>query len=313
MSEDLITIIIPVYNVKDELRRCVASVDAQTYSNLQVVLVDDGSTDGSGGLCDDVAADRPNFIVVHKANGGLSSARNAGLECAAGDWLMFLDSDDAIMPTACEDLLLCARRCDADIVVGDALREVGGEAEEMSHSALKPCIPYARAAFIEEAIKANQFYAPVWFSLFKRSLFEDNGLRFAEGLLHEDMEMQPRLFLAAQTVACSGKVFYRYIDRKSSIMNASKAHARKGAMTLIYTQWKSAFDSIEDNELRAALYGHLAKCYLHTVRELDCGSLGIAGIDSRFLFEAGLDAREKLKAVLYAVNPKLLAVVGGRE
>lgn len=313
VSEDLITIIIPVYNVVDELPRCIASVDAQTYGNLQVVLVDDGSTDGSRALCDDIAATRANFTVVHKINGGLSSARNAGLNHATGDWLMFLDSDDTIAPTACEDLLECARRCDADIVVGDAIHEIGDEVEEMNHTGLKPCVPYVAAAFIEEAIRAHQFYAPVCFCFFKRSLFVDNDLRFAEGLLHEDMEMQPRVFLAAHTVACSGKAFYHYIDRSDSIMNSSKVLARKDAMTSIYAQWKRMFDSIEDKELRTALNGHLAKCYLHTVRTLGCGSLGIKGVDSRFLFRVGLDSKEKLKAILYAINPKLLAVVGGRN
>ena len=312
MSEGLVTIIIPVYNVSDELPRCIASVDAQTYGNLQMVLVDDGSTDGSGELCDAIAATHSNCVVVHKPNGGLSSARNAGLDRAKGEWLMFLDSDDAIFPTACEDLLSTARECGADIVVGDAVHELENATEEMSHSALEPCKAYTNAAFIEKSIKSHQFYAPACFNFIRRSLFVENGLRFAEGLLHEDMEMQPRLFLVARTVACTGKVFYRYIDRSSSIMNASKVLARRDAMKSIYSQWKTMFDAVDDSELRQCLYGHLAKCYLHTVRELDCGSLEIEGVDARFLFRSGLDAKEKLKAILYAVTPKLLVVVGGR-
>ena len=96
-------------------------------------------------------------------------------------------------------------------------------------------------------------------------------------------------------------------------MNGSKMAARRDAMRLIYGQWKSSFDSIGDSELKRCLYGHLAKCYLHTVRELDCGSLNIQGIDGLFLLRSGLNLKEKVKALMYVVNPKLLVLIGGRR
>lgn len=313
MNRGTISIIIPVYNVAKELIRCIGSVDSQSYKEIQVVLVDDGSTDGSGDLCDELASDRPELVVVHKTNGGLSSARNAGLNVAKGDWIMYLDSDDALMPDACEGLIRTAWKFDPDIVVGDAVREISEEREEMRHSSLKRDSLYTNKDFIIEAIKSHEFYAPACFNMYKRQFLESNNLVFAEGLLHEDMEMQPRVFLAAQTVAYTGVVFYRYIDRSTSIMNASKDSVREMSMQSIYAQWKRQFDSVDDEILRQYLYGHLAKCYLKTVRDLKCESLNIEGIDGRFLFTSGLNLKEKLKALLYITSPKAFSAMGGGE
>ena len=292
--------------------RCIESVNAQTYDNLQIILVDDGSTDGSGTLCDNFAQGRSNYLVIHKTNGGLSSARNAGLEVAKGDWVLFLDSDDALIPTACNDLIGVANKCNVDLVVGDAVHEIGDRTVELRHTALKPCVAYSNSSFMEIAIAHQQFYAPAWFNLYSRRFLESHNLMFKEGLLHEDMEMQPRVFLSARSIACSGKIFYRYIDRPNSIMNASKITARREAMTKIYSQWKSQFDSVSDERLRTYLYGHLAKCYLYTVRTLEGKPLKVNGVDGRFLFKSGLNAKEQMKALLYVISPKLLPLIGGK-
>lgn len=310
IANDLISIVVPVYNVVDELERCVESMLLQTYANIEVILVDDGSTDGSGALCDELMARDSRIRVLHKKNGGLSSARNAGMSVASGKWLMFVDSDDAIMPDSCEGLLAAAACCEPDIVVGDAVHEFGGATERMLHSSCEPMCPIPSADYIKKTVPSGEFYAPSCFNMYRRSFIEGNGLFFSEGLLHEDMEMQPRVFLAATTVICTGKVFYRYIDRETSIMNASKVTARRNAMQHIYAQWKRSFDSVEDVRLRKCLYGHLSRCYLHTVRELDCGSLCIEGISGKFLFDSGLTVKDKLKAILYMVHPKFLVLMG---
>ena len=308
-----ISIIVPVFNVLNEINRCVESILSQSFRDIEVILVDDGSTDGSGSACDEFALEDARIKVIHKENGGLSSARNAGMACATGAWLMFVDSDDALMPNAFEKFMTAAAIGAPDIIVGDAIRETQTSVEPMLHSSCKPMVPTSNVDFIETAIINNEFFAPSWMNMYRRRLFVANNLLFAEGLLHEDMEMQPRVFLAAKSVICIGQVFYRYIDRAGSIMNGSKMAARRDAMRLIYGQWKSSFDSIGDSELKRCLYGHLAKCYLHTVRELDCGSLNIQGIDGLFLLRSGLNLKEKVKALMYVVNPKLLVLIGGRR
>lgn len=313
LNNATISIVVPVYNVIGELERCVSSIVSQTYANIEVILVDDGSTDGSGDLCEVLAKQDERMRVIHKENGGLSSARNAGMKVAAGEWLMFVDSDDAILADACEGLYEIADELNPDIVIGDALRETESGGERICHDALAYRQVYRAEEYVKIAIVHEQFYAPSCFNMYKRAFMETNNLQFVDGLLHEDMEIQPRVFLAAETVAYTGKIFYRYIDRESSIMNASGNGRRADAMRLIYGLWKIRFDKIADKELKELLYAHLAKCYLHTIRTLKCRSLEIDGIDSWFLIKFGLNLKEKAKALLYAVSPNLFISIGGQK
>ena len=114
----MISVIVPVYNVESYLARCVDSILTQTYQNLEVILVDDGSKDNSGVICDDYARRDSRVNVIHKENGGLSSARNAGIEAAGGEYLAFVDSDDWIEPDAYERLLSAMQKHAAKLVVG---------------------------------------------------------------------------------------------------------------------------------------------------------------------------------------------------
>ena len=118
---DLVSVIIPVYNVRDYLERCLKSVLSQTYENLEVIVVDNGSTDGSGEICDAFASEDSRVKVIHLENPDVSWARNAGLDSASGDWIMFVDSDDFIHRQAVE-LLLSAVGGENDIVMGDFRR-----------------------------------------------------------------------------------------------------------------------------------------------------------------------------------------------
>lgn len=310
-GKGLISIVIPVYNVEGEFTRCLDSVLGQTYGNLEVILVDDGSTDGSGLLCDEAASRDGRVKVIHKENGGLSSARNTGLRTATGDWLLYVDSDDAIMPDACEALLDTGRKSKADLVMGDAVHETSDGKEAMSHDCLEPGTLYTARDGIIKLIKNHEFYAPACFNMYKPFLLKKNNLFFAEGILHEDMEMQPRLFLSMASIAYSGRTFYRYIDRSTSIMNASDAARRRRDLSRIYASWKTCFDSVGDPDLQRALYGYLCKCYLHSCLELGPIDLGSNGINSSFLFRYGLDVKEKAKAMVYGLSPRLWAKMGG--
>ena len=119
METELIRVIVPVYNVERYLRRCVDSILHQTYQDLEVLLVDDGSTDASGAICDEYAAQEERVTAVHQKNRGLSAARNAGLERAQGTYLCFVDSDDYIEPEMFEELLLIAMDTGADLTLCD--------------------------------------------------------------------------------------------------------------------------------------------------------------------------------------------------
>lgn len=311
-DSNTISIVVPVYNVRNEIGRCLESIRQQSYDDLEVILVDDGSTDGSSQLCDEYASKDSRFSVIHKTNGGLSSARNAGLRVATGEWLLYVDSDDAIMPDACEGFMEAARKSHAEIILGDAVHETLEGQELMLHDCLEPMQDFDAKTVIIKLIEKHQFYAPAWLNLYKTVNLKHNNLFFAEGILHEDMEMQPRLFLSAHNISYTGKVFYRYIDRSTSIMNASKASERMSALRSIYRDWKRCFDAVVDADLRKALYGHLAKCYLHSCCELGDIDLREEGITLRFLFNNGLNVKERAKALVYGVAPSLWTKIGGR-
>lgn len=305
-----ISIIVPVYNVEHELSRCVDSILNQSYSNIEVILVDDGSTDRCPSICDAFVMKDRRVRVIHKPNGGLSSARNAGLREASGEWILYVDSDDYILNDSCERLIAVGAKYDCDIVSADAIREFNGGREYMVHGSLAEGKCYPSRDFIIKTVKPCEWYAPAWLNLYKRSFLIENNLFFVEGLLHEDMEMQPRVFLAAKTVAYCAYPFYRYVDRASSIMNASKVDERVTAMEWIYSNWKSKFEAIEDGELARALNGHLAKCYLHSCCEFG-HVLTVAGITNVYLLNSSLNAKEFIKAIFFAIVPSIYIKVGG--
>lgn len=305
-----ISIIVPVYNVEHELSRCVDSILNQSYTNIEVILVDDGSTDRCPSICDAFVMKDRRVRVIHKPNGGLSSARNAGLREASGEWILYVDSDDYILNDSCERLIAVGAKYDCDIVSADAIREFNGGREYMVHGSLADGKCYPSRDFIIKTVKPCEWYAPAWLNLYKRSFLIENNLFFVEGLLHEDMEMQPRVFLAAKTVAYCAYPFYRYVDRASSIMNASKVDERVTAMEWIYSNWKSKFEAIEDGELARALNGHLAKCYLHSCCEFG-HVLTVAGITNVYLLNSSLNAKELIKAIFFAIVPSIYIKVGG--
>lgn len=301
----LVSIIIPVYKVEDVLQRCVDSVLSQSITDIEVILVDDGSPDGCPRMCDRYAEVDKRVHIVHKENGGLSDARNHGLDIATGDYVMFVDSDDYIEWDSCERFLEVMEETGVDIVLGD-WRVSPGKDKPDHYSSLVEGKAYATKDFILRALGAGEWYPCSCFMFCKRSLFEEHGLRFAVGLLHEDMEMQPRVFLAAKRIACVKYKFYNYIKRPGSIMKSSNGDRRASSMREILSRWKIQFDGLSDGELQAALYGYLSKCLLHTCRELHLrNGLDVPGVDKRFLIKTGVNLKEKAKACIYAVSPHL--------
>lgn len=131
MTNPKISIIIPVYNVEPYLRRCLNSIIGQTYKNLEIILVDDGSTDGSGVICDEYRKKDPRFIVIHQENGGVSSARNAGLNAATGEWIGFVDGDDWVEPDMYAYLLELVERNGADVAQCGLFFDEGAVSIEM--------------------------------------------------------------------------------------------------------------------------------------------------------------------------------------
>lgn len=204
-----ISVIIPVYNVKQYLERCVESVIAQTYKELEIILVDDGSTDGSADICDNYGKKDNRIVVVHKSNGGLSSARNAGMNIATGLFFAFLDSDDYLYEDNIEHQIDLIRKENADVVC-TAYRDAVRTYYETKEIHTMTGREAAKRMFIRDGVDSN---SPC--KLYRASLFSD--IRFPEGRLYENVPVTYKVLLKAETVVVSGKVGYYIESRDNSI------------------------------------------------------------------------------------------------
>ncbi len=301
----MISIIVPIFNVEKELPRCIESIINQTYDDLEIVLVNDGSTDESQKICEEYA-DRDNRIrLINKANGGLSDARNYGIEHSIGEYLMLVDADDYIEKDACEKLIEGFCNDSIDFVVG-ALREIrsGGTKYQKRTGIIAGRIYNARD-FIIESINKNEWYAPAVLNLYKRKFIDKNGLRFAKGRFFEDLEMLPRLYLNANKICYIDYYFYNYIKRDNSITTSVNTPQKTEDAIQNYIEWKRLFDSVEDVELRDCLYGYLLKCYLKSCRSFRVTKWVIPGVSYEFAKKYSLNYKEKCKAFIFNHFPRI--------
>ena len=214
-----ISVIVPVYNVEDYLEKCVNSILNQTYSNFELILIDDGSKDESGRLCDILATRDNRIVTVHKKNGGLSSARNAGLKVCKGDYITFVDSDDMIAPNALELMLKHAEEHNAEVVVSEKITPFNDNNLLPKEAAVANHKIYDGISATKEILCKNTRWE-AWGHLFKSSLW--NNTRFPEGLLYEDLATTPFVFSRANKVCIIDTSIYYYFLRPGSIMRPTE-------------------------------------------------------------------------------------------
>ncbi len=212
MNTNKISIIIPVYNVKKYLSKCIDSVINQSYENLQIILVDDGSTDGSEQICDDYKKKDKRVEVIHQTNRGLSAARNVGLDMATGNWVAFLDSDDWIDADMYETLLSVALEKKAEIV--SCLSEDFIEEQLITASERKnfEVVEFGYNEIIRELVTQKAIKFEVWNKLWKRTLIGDT--RFVEGQISEDIYFDRLLFNKAQKIYHINWVMHHYLTQR---------------------------------------------------------------------------------------------------
>lgn len=213
-----LSIIIPVYNVEQYLQNCVQSVLTQTYQDLQVILVNDGSTDSSGILCDQLAQQDSRIQVVHKVNGGLSDARNAGLKVATGDYVAFLDSDDVYLQAdGLAQLMAVAQAEQPDVLLFQAVdiyphRQSARKAYDTDYLATHTSIEV-----FHQLVRTQSFNMSACFQLIRRDLLEQHQIYFEKGLLSEDVDWSLRLWRSVNKVRAINLPLYGYQHRDGSI------------------------------------------------------------------------------------------------
>lgn len=207
----LISVIVPVYKVEDYLDECVTSVREQSYRDLQIILVDDGSPDRCGAMCDRYAAEDPRIRVIHKSNGGLSDARNAGMAIAEGQYWCFVDSDDRMDLRALEILVAEACKTRADIVVAQPRPFIDG-------TVCEPIELSGMSETVDQATAMRRFVSQdwgAWGKLYRREVHE--GILFPVGKIHEDEAIMLQILDRCDTVSILPDKLYDYRKRANSI------------------------------------------------------------------------------------------------
>lgn len=212
----MISVIVPVYNVEAYLCRCVDSLLQQTVTDTEIILVDDGSTDHCGELCDRYARQDPRVTVIHKSNGGLSDARNAGLSVAKGAYVAFVDSDDWVSEQFLQRLLEGLRHTDSDICECGIYHTEGTAAKAPASPTDAECFDTASA--MEQLLRNGTFRQHVWNKLYRREVIGD--IRFPVGKTNEDEFWTYQVFGRAGKVCRIEDILYNYFQRPGSIMNA---------------------------------------------------------------------------------------------
>ncbi len=216
-----VSVIVPVYNVEPYLHRCVDSLTGQTLTDIEIILVDDGSTDGCGRICDEYAAADPRVRVVHQENVGLSEARNAGIDRARADYLMFVDSDDWVEPDFCRIPFELAVKQRADLVIFQFRKRRNGKELRRHYSIAEG--PKTQEEALDIILRGAAMTA--WNKLYHRDLFRKN--RYPKGRVYEDAFLTPVLVHEARHIFYSSAVLYNLEYREGSITTVlSDSHAR---------------------------------------------------------------------------------------
>lgn len=259
---ELVSVIIPIYNVEKYLKRCLDSIKEQEYSDIEVILVDDGSLDSSGKICDEYAVGDDRFMVIHKNNGGLSDARNVGMKKASGKYIFFLDADDWVSKDCIKKLYQYLKEKELDIVAGGiSISYSDGRCEQ--YTEYGDTVYSCKDALYDMGTK-KKICVMSWNKLYKRSLLDD--IYFPVGKINEDEFVTYKIILRANRIGFLDSNTYFYYQREKSISNSAKMFLKTDALEafeerIITYKKNNYFDLIETTEYARLMYIYNAmKC-----------------------------------------------------
>lgn len=305
MKDYLVSIIVPIYNVEQYLDDCINSIINQTYKKIEIILIDDGSTDNSRLICNKFYKLDSRIKIITKENGGLSSARNSGILECTGEYIFFVDSDDTIELNTIEKFISYLDG-DEDIVAGNGIR-INQDNEEYKIIKTNLKGVFTGIEYITKRIKSNTYNPAVWLNLYSSKLIKDNNFLFKEGRLHEDEEWTPKVFIKANKVKYLDSINYNYKIRDNSISNCK--NKTKNALHILKTcnELESYFkENVKDINLRTILNSHLAYIYLGAIY---LGKLYRNEYRKEykkiFVIKYARGKKDRIKAALFAINTRL--------
>ena len=274
MDKPLISVIVPVYNVEKYLPRCIESIIGQTYKNLEIILVDDGSTDFCGKICDEYAACDDRIKVIHKQNGGQGEARNYGMDIMTGEYVGFVDGDDWISPRMYEDMLKFltenkadAAECAFDMVYGES---EGIEPEDAETELLS----FDRRCAVKELLREKLFHNTVPNKFFRKDVI--GSVRFEPGKIHEDILWPYLIFARSDKVIYVGAAYYHYFQREGSTVHQKYSRRKFDALDAAKARADCIKTDFPDLYV-SALDSYIHECFFHyqwICREKECDPNG---------------------------------------
>lgn len=264
----LISIVVPIYNVEQYLQKCVDSLINQTYKNLEIILVDDGSPDNCPKICDEYAKQDSRIKVIHKENGGLSDARNSGMNIATGEYISFIDSDDWIKSEMIEDMYNRMIEDNSDLVSSGVLWVDEDGVEIRNATVSENCVLNTEQA-MTELINDGKLKQHVWNKLYKADLIKN--IPFDKGKYHEDVFWSYKVIGEAERISIEKNSYYFYVQRSESIMGEKYSAKRLDAldaMELRCEYMKERFPKLYNN----ALTVYIGSCMYHLQLALIAGT-----------------------------------------
>lgn len=307
MNEAKVSVIVPIYNIENYIEPCVRSILSQELDGVEILLIDDGGSDRSGELCDRLAERHTSISVYHKENGGLSDARNYGLERARGKYVMFVDGDDRLLPGALSGLYSTASATDADIVIGRAKLARASAAmeryERIVAESFSPKNVYTGAEYLIRCLERGALRVEVWRSIYRKSYLDSAHLRFKCGVAHEDEEFTPCALLEAErVVTLDREVYYYNNDRAGSIMNSDDIKKSVDRI-MIYEQLCKRFKAVRPARLRRLLEDDIAWKYMDTVKA--CKACKKLHFNRCLPIFKAYHMKRRIKAAIFALSPNI--------
>ncbi len=311
------SIIVPVYNVERYLERCVQSVvNQKSEYDCEIILIDDGSKDRSGAMCDELAGQYKNTKVIHKENSGLSDARNVGIDNASGEYIILLDSDDFLEEDVLEELGTFVSKTQPDILYCDikVIRE--NSVSKIYKKGLEQNKNYSGLEALKTELRNGKFQAMAQQGIYNREFLNKNNLRFKRGILHEDEEWMPRVELKANKITYEPISFYGYVIRDGSI--TQKKDKTKNCSDLVDTCYSltGLIKKEKDKELIKLMNSYFAKLYMGTVAEcLINGDIKKIKhkLSRKFIVGKSTSLKDFVKHVIFLISPNSYAKLLNKE
>lgn len=303
----IVSIVIPVYNAERDLPECLDAIREQTFTQWEAILVDDGSPDGSARICDEAAKNDPRFRVIHKENGGVSTARNAGIEAAKGKYLMFIDADDLVVKTYVQKMVEAAETYGTDLVMCGFNRFGTDWTTDYRFSPFYISFSRRKEEFLmlyTETV-TNMFGLSIWAKLFRTAIIRENGIRFDTTISYEeDCVFMADCYPYFNTFAAIGEPLYRYRQQEESL---SKGY-RKNTFHFLVNGYRRRCALLKENGL-APFLPKLKDSFFIAIKNT-CQKIANAGLTRRERLEE-YRAIVAFPEVRNAMNASIIDKVGG--